>query len=78
VGASRRPPLASGGAPRGREEKGGGVRGRAAGVVGLALRFALNARPSGSQGFASGKANEKGKDKNRNKNEREKGTLLTR
>jgi len=32
--------------------------------VGLALRFALNARPTGSQGFAPGKANDKDKNKN--------------
>lgn len=31
-------------------------------VVGLALRFALNARPPGSQGFAAGQANDKSKD----------------
>jgi hypothetical protein len=37
-------------------------------VVGLALRFALNARPTGSQGFASGKANDKDKDLNKNQN----------
>jgi hypothetical protein len=38
------------------------------GVVGLALRFALNARPAGSQGFAPGKANDKDKNKNKNEN----------
>ena len=45
-------------------------------VVGLTLRFALNARPSGSQGFAPGKANDqrkpenqKPKDKNRGQNQ---------
>ena len=43
--------------------------GAAAGtVVGLTLRFALNAGPSGSQGFAPGKANDG--DKNKTKNER--------
>jgi len=39
-------------------------------VVGLALRFALNARPTGSQGFAPGKANDK--DKNKNQEEKSK------
>jgi hypothetical protein len=36
-------------------------------VVGLALRFALNARPTGSQGFAPGKTNDQ-KPKTRTKN----------
>ena len=34
-------------------------------LVGLTLRFALNARPSGSQGFAEGKANDKEKNKSK-------------
>jgi len=38
-------------------------------VVGLALRFALNARPTGSQGFAPGKANDQDKNKSKSKNE---------
>ena len=38
-------------------------------VVGLTLRFALNARPSGSQGFAPGKANDEDKNKSESKNE---------
>ncbi len=64
VGAAGGPPLATGGPASGGEGSvrcapGGGVA-----VVGLALRFALNARPTGSQGFAPGKAN--GKDKNQN------------
>jgi len=37
-------------------------------VVGLTLRFALNARPTGSQGFAPGKANDKDKNKSKNGN----------
>jgi hypothetical protein len=41
-------------------------------VVGLALRFALNARPTGSQGSASGKANDKDKSKNEEKTPRTK------
>jgi hypothetical protein len=56
------------------------VKGSAA-VVGLALRFALNARPTGSQGFAQAKANDKDKNKSRartkTKTER-KGTFLMR
>ena len=51
-------------------------------VVGLALRFALNARPTGSQGFAPGKANDKDKDKsksqNQNRDGEKKGALLMR
>jgi len=38
-------------------------------VVGLTLRFALNARPPGSQGFAPGKANDKDKNKNKSENQ---------
>jgi len=41
-------------------------RRRRAIVVGLALRFALSARPKGSQGCAPGKANDD--DKNQSKN----------
>jgi hypothetical protein len=37
-------------------------------VGGLALRFALNARPAGSQAFAPGKATDKDKNKNKNEN----------
>jgi hypothetical protein len=37
-------------------------------VFGLALRFALSARPTGSQGCAPGKANDKDKDLNKNQN----------
>jgi hypothetical protein len=37
-------------------------------VVGLALRFALSARPTGSQGFAPGKANDEDKNKTKSKN----------
>jgi hypothetical protein len=33
-------------------------------LVDLALRIALNARPTGSQGFAAGKANDNDKNKN--------------
>ena len=51
------------------ERKGWADRGREADVVGLALRFALSARPSGSQGFAPGKAHG---GKNRNKKPTEK------
>jgi hypothetical protein len=56
-------------------------------VVGLALRFALNARPTGSQGFAPGKpttktkTNAKSKKKSKTKNNNgttQKGTFLTR
>jgi hypothetical protein len=36
----------------------GWAPGGSAGVVGVALRFALSARPPGSQGFAPGKAND--------------------
>ena len=45
-------------------------------VVGLALRFALSARPTGSQGFAPGKANDKDKNKARTRTKlQEKGHL---
>jgi len=48
-------------------------------VVGLALRVALNARPTGSQGFAPGKANDKDKNKTKNQNKSAgKGTFLMR
>jgi hypothetical protein len=50
-------------------------------VVGLTLRFALNARPTGSQGFAPGKANDKDKNKagaRTKQRSREKGTFLMR
>ena len=55
--------------------------GRDVAVVGLALRFALNARPTGSQGFAAGKANDKNKSKTKTQkgdtsNEVRKGTFL--
>ncbi len=52
---------------------------RLAPVVGLALRFALNARPSGSQGRAPGKANDQEqeqKQKGDTSNEVRKGTFL--
>jgi hypothetical protein len=41
-------------------------------VVGLALRFALNARPTGSQGSAPGKVNDKNKSKDQKKNKKNK------
>jgi hypothetical protein len=41
-------------------------------VVGLALRFALNARPTGSQGSAPGKVNDKNKSKDQKKTRRTK------
>jgi len=37
-------------------------------VVGLALRFALDARPTGSQGCAPGKANDEDKDQDKDQN----------
>src|SRR5579875_3369544 len=68
VGAAGGSSLAGGGAAaEGQQSVGAGSRQGA--VVGLALRFALNARPAGSQGCAPGKAHEK------NKNHK-KGTLL--
>jgi hypothetical protein len=78
--------VATGGPPRGGEASVRWGSGGEAAVVGLALRFALNARPAGSQGFAPGKANDKEKPKTRaqkeqkNKNQRKnkKGTLLMR
>jgi hypothetical protein len=55
VGAAGRPSVARGGAQANGKERG---RERQAGVVGLALRCALDAR-AGSQGFAPAKAHEK-------------------
>ncbi len=63
-GAAAQSPVARGGAPR---------DGRGAAVFGLALRFALNARPTGSQGFAPGKAKDKNKSKNQKKRTRKRG-----
>ena len=40
-------------------------------VVGLALRFALSARPTGSQGFAPGKANDEDKNKNQRQEQKQ-------
>ena len=40
-------------------------------VVGLALRFALSARPTGSQGFAPGKANHENKNKNQEQGQKQ-------
>ena len=58
------------------DEQGGGNEGA---VVGLTLRFALNARPTGSQGFAPGKATDKDKNKTKNQNKSAgKGTFLMR
>ena len=45
-------------------------QGRDAAVVGLALRFALNARPAGSQGDAPGQANGKTDTKNQRKSKK--------
>ncbi len=79
VGAAGGSSLAGGGAAaEGQQSVGAGSRQGA--VVGLALRFALNARPAGSQGCAPGKAHEKNKnrktkERQKNKNHK-KGTLL--
>src|SRR5437870_6038510 len=62
VGAAGGSSLATSHPARGGEAS----RRRRAIVVGLALRFALNARPTGSQGCAPGKANDD--DKNQSKN----------
>jgi len=69
---------AVGAAAEGQQSVGAGSRQGA--VVALALRFALNARPAGSQGCAPGKAHEKNKnrktkERQKNKNHK-KGTLL--
>ena len=66
----------------------GGDDGDDSAVVGLALRFALSARPTGSQGFAPGKANDEDKNQNQEQEQKqeqrqqqrptEKGTFLMR
>jgi len=78
VGAAGGPPLARGGSASDREQRFRRPPRLDATVVGLALRSALNARPTGSQGCAEGQANDKDHNKNKNKNQNKKGTLLMR
>jgi hypothetical protein len=81
VGAAGESPVATGRPPSDGKAGIGQGHGGDAAVVGPALRFALSARPSGSQGFAPGKAHDKNKNENKRKDEnqkQEKGTLLTR
>ncbi len=78
MGATAEPSVAGGSPPSGGKASLRHDHRRDTTVVGLALRFALNARPTGSQGFAPGKANDKDKSKSRNKHQTQKGTFLTR
>lgn len=59
VGTASGSSAARGGPPADGTENLGQRRGRQAAVMGLALRCALDARPSGSQGSAPAKAHEK-------------------
>ena len=82
VGAASGSSVARGGAAADGQERLEAGRGHAAAVVGLALRFALTARPTGSQICAPAKPHEKNRNKNTRKKTKtrttKKGTLLMR